>query len=158
MDSTVGLKQYKVYCRHIGTDESTGSSKIVLRQTRIIAVISIGTAELISSIEKITVSLTVDISETRLLLLLSHVNVDHLRVQYNNLEHKLPHSASGMIVSISRLLEHSSITLDSASQCSFTEAEVRRLHEHFGHLHQDKLFNHLRRADAGKDTRECANR
>lgn len=152
--STGGLKQYKAYCRHIGIDEEIDSSKKVHYQFGISGFLSLGTAKISFPIEKLTFNITVHILENDVPLLLSLFDMDCVGVHYNNLENKLIHPASGMTANISRQFGHPFITWNSPIQCYFTETEIRRLHKRFGHPHQDKLFNLLRRADVGKDTPE----
>ncbi len=73
-------------------------------------------------------------------------DMDKLKLHFNNVKNELHHESSGTKVPITRQFGHPFYLWQPILHALFTEAELRRLHRRFGHPHNEKLYNLLRRA------------
>lgn len=108
---------------------------------------SIGRATIEFLIRNVILKIAVHIIDTDPLILLSLANIDVLWVHYNNLEDKLYHVPSGHTAKRLRKFDHPFLWWDSVNPRFFTEIELRRSHEIFGHPNADKLYNFLKRSE-----------
>ncbi len=79
-------------------------------------------------------------------LLLSIADMEKLKLHFNNIINELHHQPSGTSVLITQQFCHPFYLWQLMLQALFTEAELRRLYRLFGHPHNEKLYNLLRRA------------
>lgn len=99
-ESTGGLIHYHAYCRHVGSEPRIDTSRRVLCVFGKGSAWSIGTAKIQFPFRDRYLSFNMHIVLTQCPILLSHGDMNRLRVTYDNLEGVLKHPDSGVSVPV----------------------------------------------------------
>jgi len=148
--STSGYNQYMAYCAFVGTSPKIDKAKSARVGFGMGKTISQGVAECEIIVGELRLSFEIHVVDADVPLLFSLADMDKHKVFYNNLVDKLIHAPTGAFGRVRRKFGHPFLYWNPLYHCMYTEPELRRLHNRFGHPHTDKLINLLKRADPSK--------
>ncbi len=141
------LSQYLAYCRHVGQSARIDAKRRTDCRFGIGSARSKGMATSSFPFNAFLLSYDTHIVDGDIPLLLSIAAMDKLKLHFNYIIYELYHELfPALAFLITQQFGHLFYLWQPMLRALFTEAELRRLHRLFGHPHNEKLYNLLRRA------------
>lgn len=145
--SSGGTSQYRAYCGHTGTQETINSNNKAGCKFGVGGITSKSTDLTQFVINNVWLRAKMHIVDADVPLLLSLAGMDHLRLCFDTITNTIVHLFSHATAPFTRNHGQPLITWNPLTHCLFTESELRRLPQRFGHPDANNLYKLLKRSD-----------